>query len=418
MDGMETPLITIFVRHAAGCKYAGDEFCKRCNCKKHFRWTNPDLVWTDKKGKAHRGKQYRRKAGTRSWAEADELKRRLEDQLAGRTQRTDTDKRTRVEEAVKLFMAAKKNDGLEPPSLAKLQKTVDRIQSFSENSGIFYLEDINLTHVSTWPWTNYFTTTHALRNNQSRVKSFFRYFETAGVLTNNPAKAWKTVKGKVEQASGFTAEEYASILAAVPHCGWAKETQTKMRALVQLMRYAGLAMVDACCLERSQIHHAKGEYRIRLRSRQKTSKKTHLQPIDNVIPPAAGKELVSVLNGNPRYVFWNYSGDGPATDEQKRAVSEKYFQRYMRTLLDKAGLPDASSHKFRHTLAIEMIRHGASFEDVAATLGNTVAVVAKFYSHEWAKVRQHRTDSAIQRTWTKPAKSGKRRNGSKADRTN
>jgi hypothetical protein len=48
-----------------------------------------------------------------------------------------------------------------------------------------------------------------------------------------------------------------------------------------------------------------------------------------------------------------------------------------------------------------MIRAGASFEDVAAALGNTVGVVAKFYSHEWAKVRQHRTDKAIRATWTK-----------------
>ena len=47
----------------------------------------------------------------------------------------------------------------------------------------------------------------------------------------------------------------------------------------------------------------------------------------------------------------------------------------------------------------EMIRHGAAFEDVAAALGNTVAVVAKFYSHEWSKVRQGRTDGAIKAAW-------------------
>jgi len=67
---MTTPLITIFVRHAADCKYAGDEFCKRCNCRKHLRWTQE-------------GKQYRRKAGTRSWQEAEEQKRQLEDELNG-----------------------------------------------------------------------------------------------------------------------------------------------------------------------------------------------------------------------------------------------------------------------------------------------------------------------------------------------
>ena len=26
------PVVTIFVRHLADCKYAGDEFSKRCNC--------------------------------------------------------------------------------------------------------------------------------------------------------------------------------------------------------------------------------------------------------------------------------------------------------------------------------------------------------------------------------------------------
>jgi hypothetical protein len=35
---METPVITIFVRHSKGCKYSGDEFCRRCNCRKHFRY--------------------------------------------------------------------------------------------------------------------------------------------------------------------------------------------------------------------------------------------------------------------------------------------------------------------------------------------------------------------------------------------
>jgi integrase/recombinase XerD len=382
---MSTPLITIFVRHAADCKYAGDEFTKRCNCRKHFRWTQ-------------NGRQFRQKAGTRSWAEAEENKRRLEDQLAGRKPEV-PDKRTLIADAVDLFMAAKRNDGLEKPSLAKLQKTVDRVRLFCESAGVMCLEDVNLTHVSTWPWTDFFTTTHALRNNQSRVKSFFRYFEVAGVLPNNPAKAWKSVKGKVEQISGFTPEEYTRILKAVSKCGWSAETAAKMHALVQVMRFAGLAMIDACCLERSHIHHDRGQYRIRLRSRQKTSKKAHLQSIDNAVPAEVGKELLAVLNGNPRYVFWHYTGDGPASDDQKRAVSEKFFQRYMRTLLDKAALPSATSHKFRHTLAIEMIRHGASFEDVAAVLGNTVAVVARFYSHEWAKVRQGKTDKAIQATW-------------------
>jgi integrase len=97
-------------------------------------------------------------------------------------------------------------------------------------------------------------------------------------------------------------------------------------------------------------------------------------------------------------VFWSRTADSEASAAEKREAV-KYWQKQVRSLLDSAGLPDATSHMFRHTLAIEMIRHGASFEDVAATLGNTVAVVAKFYSHEWAKVRQNKSDNAIMATW-------------------
>jgi len=49
------PSIEIFVRHAAGCRYRDDEGWKRCDCRKHLRWTFD-------------GKQYRRSAKTRSWA--------------------------------------------------------------------------------------------------------------------------------------------------------------------------------------------------------------------------------------------------------------------------------------------------------------------------------------------------------------
>ena len=74
-----------------------------------------------------------------------------------------------------------------------------------------------------------------------------------------------------------------------------------------------------------------------------------------------------MLKGNPRYVFWNRAGTDAATDVEKQDAV-KHWQKQIRALLDAAGLPNATSHKFRHTLAIEMIRHAATFQDVAAVL--------------------------------------------------
>ena len=33
------PVIAIYVRHSAGCKYEGDEFARRHDCHKWIRWT-------------------------------------------------------------------------------------------------------------------------------------------------------------------------------------------------------------------------------------------------------------------------------------------------------------------------------------------------------------------------------------------
>src|SRR5450631_3783225 len=102
---MSTPVITIFVRHATNCKNKGDEFSKRCNCRKHLRWT------ADKT-------QYRRQAGTRSWAEAEEVKREIEDQLSGKTPQT-RDTANHLHDAVKIFLQDKKVQGVTPGVLGK-----------------------------------------------------------------------------------------------------------------------------------------------------------------------------------------------------------------------------------------------------------------------------------------------------------
>lgn len=401
------PTVTIFVRHSADCRHNGNPGFKGCRCRKHLRWFQS-------------GKQHFQAAGTRSWTEAEKKKREVEDRLAGRTLAPlfKPNGRLTIAEACDKFMAAKRNDGLERSTIGKLQKTVDRIAMFCAADKLEYLEQVDLTHVATWEWSKFFNTTHSLRVNQEKVKSFFRYFHNAGLISRNPAASWKRVKGRVEQVQGFTPKEFENILAAIPKTQRkttysasdkrrniermqmaTPELQHRLRALVLLMRYAGLAIIDASCLERVNVYHKGDMYRIQLKTRQKTSKRETLQPIDNAIPPFVGKELLNVLNGNPRYVFWNRGEYEGGSDEAEKRQAVKYWQKWVRALLDTAGLPNATSHMFRHTLAIEMIRHGATFEDVAAALGNTVGVVAKFYSHEWAKVRRGHTDAAIQAAW-------------------
>lgn len=127
---MSAPVATIFVRHSAGCKYAGNEFSRRCNCRKHFRWTQ-------------QGTQYRRMAGTRSWEEAENIKRQLQDQRAGRTpeQRPEDSVRS-LQDAMNIFLQHKRVHGVTPNVMSKHTRELDRLREYCERRSIFTVQAI------------------------------------------------------------------------------------------------------------------------------------------------------------------------------------------------------------------------------------------------------------------------------------
>src|SRR5437588_2474254 len=93
----EMPSITIFVRHSEGCRYQDDETWRRCNCRKHLRWTQG-------------AQQYRVSARTRSWQIAEEAKRKLEAQFsagAAGPPRVEQPARKTMDYAIELFIKDK-----------------------------------------------------------------------------------------------------------------------------------------------------------------------------------------------------------------------------------------------------------------------------------------------------------------------
>jgi integrase len=59
-------------------------------------------------------------------------------------------------------------------------------------------------------------------------------------------------------------------------------------------------------------------------------------------------------------------------------------------------VPHAHAHRFRQTLATELLGSGASFEEVADILGNSPDVVRKHYA-KWSPARQSRIDDLMRR---------------------
>src|SRR5580698_6867947 len=92
-------------------------------------------------------------------------------------------------------------------------------------------------------------------------------------------------------------------------------------------------------------------------------------------------------NDNHRY-FWN----GISSERAMKGIAE----RSLAAVFKSSMVPHAHAHRFRHTLATELLGNGASFEDVADILGNSPEIVRKHYA-KWSPARQNRIDDLMSR---------------------
>lgn len=371
---MSTPVITIYVRHSPGCKYAGDEFTKRCTCRKHLRWTQNH-------------KQFRRKAGTRSWAEAEEVKRRLEDQLAGRLPRP-TKEGKPVADAVEDFL---RHQGVESPKqVTRYKLELSRLQTFLESQGIFVTQRITREMLTDFmgTWADTYPAASSRAIVRARLRCFLRYCYQAKWIDRVPALP--NIKDETPPTLPLSDDEYARLLNAVPEVTDSPRDAANVRALIRLMRHSGLALGDALKLERDELIFDKPAnlYRI-VTSRQKTG--VH---VSVPIPRDVADELTA-LNGNPRYFF-------VTGDEKPDTPRTTWARKFIRPLFEKAKIDGdgwMKSHRLRDTFAVGLLQQGVPLEDVSKLLGHlSIKTTEKAYA-AWVKGRQDRLDRLVTATW-------------------
>jgi integrase/recombinase XerD len=371
------PSITIFIRHAASCKYRDDETWRRCNCRKHLRWSQD-------------GKQYRRSAATRSWEQAETERHRLEEQFAAgaKPMAVTDDTRKTVARAVELFLLEKRTEGINGGVLKKYERELERLKAFSEARSKFFPADIDKELLTEYraTWDALYPSSATRQQVQARVRRFLRFCHEAGWIERLPKLS--PIKVDEPPTLPLSQAEYNQLLATVPKTFEAAKAQ-RVRALIQLMRHSALAIRDAVTIERGElVHDAKKKiYRVAT-SRQKTG-----TPVSVPLPSDVAKEILTVLNGNPRYVFWNGNG------LEQSAVTN--WQHDLRALFRATFGEDThfTPHCLRDTAAVEWLSAGIPLEEVSKLLGHTsVKTTEKSYS-PWVTARQDRLDALVVATW-------------------
>ena len=371
--------VILYKRHSTDCDHKADKTYKRCRCAVWMEWNV-------------NGKQSRKSAKTFSWETAQEKARRIEKQYLdaelGKAPMPGAAKR--VDEAIALFLDNKRGEDLSGNTLYKYKLTLDRLQTFCDAESIWHAKDITLAHLTSWraKWT--YDSPLAKRNNQARVKSFFKFLSDSGLIPTNPTSQLSGIQVKADEVSDvhpLEPKEYKALLAAIPKSGLQAHNATRVKACMQLQRWSGLSLVDAVCLSKDELIQEGKTFRVKT-ERSKTG--TH---VNNVIPAWLGRELLTAKNGNPEYFFIS----GEATP--KGAVS--VFDKMYRAVFEAAGIkkPGQLSHTLRHTFAVELLKAGVDIRKVSKALGHSSVTITERYYAKWNKAQQDILDTDLARAW-------------------
>ena len=256
-----------------------------------------------------------------------------------------------------------------------------------------YLDELNLTQLEKFreSWKD---DALSRKKKQERVSSFFNYCLVHEWISKNPVHVLSKVRVKQKPTLPFSEQEFAALLDTVPlmymderGCnGNAKGLRTRLLAMVLLLRWSGLRIRDAVCLERFRLRPADGELLLYM---AKTS-----EPVTVTLPPELTNMLHALPNSNPKYFFWTGNG------LPKSAVAD--WQRVLRRFFKLADLGKrCHPQMFRDTFAVESLVAGVSLEEVSMMLGHGSTKITELHYKPWVRVRQEQLTKAVKKTWSK-----------------
>jgi site-specific recombinase XerD len=216
------------------------------------------------------------------------------------------------------------------------------------------------------------------------LRQFFEFCRDREWTAKNPARALKIPRmHEANDVVPYTREQIVKIIAACDEIGRSSYERRRARAMVLLMRFAGLRISDVVTLERS---HIRGTYLV------KRAVKNH-RPIQVELPRPAleALELLPIpkaaAKDNRRFFFSDTTG---------LRTLVKAAWRTLDAVFTRSGVPEAHPHRFRHTLASELIGKGGSIEKVAGILGDSPITVRRYYA-KWTPEFQGLQDDLIRK---------------------
>jgi len=358
-------VLTLYRRHKESCKSAADRYYRKCRC----------AVWCE--GTVE-GKYLRQSLKTRSWERGEDLKRELEDGAVEKKSIT-------IEHALEAFIQDCEARNLNRSTLNKYRLLEKKMRAYAHGAGYVLLSGIESSIVRAFRESWKLSPRSASRVLE-RLRAFFNFCIQNEWITKNPAKLIKAPLVRDKQVQPFSRAEQAKILEIAYRLSASQEPPTpktlpvhpKTGTFAKLLLHSGLRITNAAMLTKD--HLVNGRLFV-------TTEKSY-KLVSVPLPP----DLLHELEQIPQHNLFQ----SPEGSQRGETVSD-YWRDQLIKVFKRAGIK-GHPHRFRHSLAVNMLSTGSSVEDVAAVLGNSPAIVSKHYS-AWVQARQDRIDVQIQKAW-------------------
>jgi len=342
----------IYVRHAADCPQKADRLSRKCRCPKWMSFS-------------YQQKQYRESLHTKSWEQAvKNAQDREREILTGNANTGSQQQETgvTVEKAVLDWLRFRSANGLGN----KKQDTVgNKLTEWCYANGIEFLRDITTQKAMQFRMSLPYRTadSSSLKIHWNVISSFFRWANGMKLIAENPVPSTRVnptfkITFKKAEVVPPTKAEVDSILS---------KAEGDLRLLLSLMRWSGMALVDALKITSDRIKDGN----LIQGNRSKTNERFSVR-----IPVWLAEELKKF--------------DG-------FKLASRTYRVHMENLFKKANV-DSTPHGLRHFRITELLSQGVRVDDVSDMVGTSPAEIRKTYKH-WIAESQTRLDEIQRQAW-------------------
>jgi site-specific recombinase XerD len=289
-----------------------------------------------------------------------------------------------IEHVVQQFMNDRKACGLAPGTLKKYRQFSDLLKEFCEQSGIVYITQFGTDQGREFRQSWIGSSITNLKRLE-RMKAFFSWVKAQRWIEINPAEKLKAPVTRDPPADPISREDYDNLIGATE---WmpTRESENNMghdrlRAMIMLLRFTGLRISDVV---RFSTERLSGNNAV-----------VHMAKTGNPVWLLLPEFLVAKLKALPLYDGKYYF----ASESCKVGTATGNARRSLRKLSKLARIRTANPHRFRDTLAIELLQQHVPIEDVQQILGHKDVNITLRHYGNWVKERQDRLTRSMEKIY-------------------